>query len=74
MDSKNMFYGQTSHDYTSFLGEMFSQTKDSIQFISIQFNFIYIASITIQIVSWRFTETQSMTPEQKSLTGYNIKP
>ena len=35
---------------------------------SIQFNFIYIASITIQIVSRIFTETQIMTPDQISLT------
>ena len=39
-----------------------------IQFNSVQFNFIYIASITIQIVSRSFPETQIMTPEQISLT------
>ena len=37
-------------------------------FISIQFNFIPIASITKQIVSKRFSETQIMTPEQILLT------
>ena len=43
---------------------------NSIQFNSILFNFIYIASITIQIVSRRFTETQSR--RKKKLQGKNI--
>ena len=34
------------------------------QFNSIQFNFIYITSITIQIVCRRFTETQIMAPSK----------
>ena len=37
-----------------------------------ELNFIYIASITMQIVSRRCTETQSMTPEQISLTNVII--
>ena len=37
-------------------------------FHSTQFNFICIASTTTQIHSRRFTETQSMTPEQISST------
>ena len=38
----------------------------------IQFNFICIASITMQIVSRRFTETQSMTPKKISLTKLKL--
>ena len=39
-----------------------------IQFDAIQFNFIYIVYIKIQIVSRIFPETQIMIPEQISLT------
>ena len=35
---------------------------------SVQFNFICIASITVQIVSWCFSETQNMTLEKILLT------
>ena len=39
-------------------------TSGKLEKVPLQFNFISIASITMQIVSRCFTETQIMTPKQ----------
>ena len=50
------------------LTELPTQTTASLgQFNSVQFHFIYIVSITVQIASRHFPGIQIMTPEQISL-------
>lgn len=47
--------------------QLFSSVQ--LNFDSLQLNFIYIASVTIKIASRHFTETQSLTSIEATVTG-----